>query len=547
MKKIKTEELRNKVAVWQKYLSNASTRFRFDSFSSVEECSSGSQEKSELENDIAEIDTNASENDNIGANDACTPSDSGTCILVAGISNQMEEPLTNGRTSGEVKLLSTPEEIVPRNKSPVQQWVDSLPSDETIGKVDDVLVPAESTDAEVEGFTLGAEAVGITSPRPYPYVQITNTCGGSDAGSHCSSMESLLESRRPDPEEILLELGFGGAEESDTVSRIPARFLQPSTLKGVVIEDFLKNEQLMGHTYASGFSGYRGLAGPYYTMPSGIVGKIMERLREAEVGRTNNRHHLNTTHYKLSQKESVLSPDNRKWLERQGVSPEPEGRRIILGEKSFVLAKDGGIVEGSYKNEKRAVKGEALQKTEKDNEVKSEKENGKETAEKDEDDDTNHDVDSDSDDKSRPDEAVVNANNYYKPKGPPRLPSLDNEQLEMEYKTIDLLAKQLKGSEISVDIVSEDDFYKLTSDERKRIERNLVENALYTYQRRLRDLDLRTHLKEILASQADKVSNILGRSDHEWINIARQMTTLLRHQETLRQELRFTRNSYGQT
>lgn len=51
------------------------------------------------------------------------------------------------------------------------------------------------------------------------YCVSPSTCGGSDAGSHCSSMESLLESRKPDPEEILLELGFGGVEESDTVSR----------------------------------------------------------------------------------------------------------------------------------------------------------------------------------------------------------------------------------------------------------------------------------------------------------------------------------------
>ena len=55
----------------------------------------------------------------------------------------------------------------------------------------------------------------------------------SHTGSHCSSVESYLESRRPDPEEILLGLGFGGpvggAGGVDTeLSRIPHRFLQPS-------------------------------------------------------------------------------------------------------------------------------------------------------------------------------------------------------------------------------------------------------------------------------------------------------------------------------
>lgn len=55
----------------------------------------------------------------------------------------------------------------------------------------------------------------------------------SHTGSHCSSVESFLESRRPDPEEILLGLGFGGPVGGDgsvdtEVSRIPRRFLQPS-------------------------------------------------------------------------------------------------------------------------------------------------------------------------------------------------------------------------------------------------------------------------------------------------------------------------------
>ena len=55
----------------------------------------------------------------------------------------------------------------------------------------------------------------------------------SHTGSHCSSVESYLESRRPDPEEILLGLGFGGSVGGacgvDTeLSRIPRRFLQPS-------------------------------------------------------------------------------------------------------------------------------------------------------------------------------------------------------------------------------------------------------------------------------------------------------------------------------
>ncbi|CAB0008667.1 unnamed protein product, partial [Nesidiocoris tenuis] len=72
-------------------------------------------------------------------------------------------------------------------------------------------------------------------------------------------MESLLEARKPDPEEMLLELGFGGCEEPDIISRIPKRFLRPSTMKGVHIDEFIKHQQLMVHQFQSGFSGYRGL------------------------------------------------------------------------------------------------------------------------------------------------------------------------------------------------------------------------------------------------------------------------------------------------
>lgn len=42
--------------------------------------------------------------------------------------------------------------------------------------------------------------------------------------SHCSSVESLLEARKPDAEAILINLGFGPANGSDdVVSKIPRR------------------------------------------------------------------------------------------------------------------------------------------------------------------------------------------------------------------------------------------------------------------------------------------------------------------------------------
>ncbi|CAG9858706.1 unnamed protein product, partial [Phyllotreta striolata] len=52
----------------------------------------------------------------------------------------------------------------------------------------------------------------------------------SDDGTNsvCSSVESFLEMRRPDPEEMLMELGFGPSKDNERINRIPSRFLHPS-------------------------------------------------------------------------------------------------------------------------------------------------------------------------------------------------------------------------------------------------------------------------------------------------------------------------------
>lgn len=42
--------------------------------------------------------------------------------------------------------------------------------------------------------------------------------------SHCSSVESLLDARKPDSEAILRHLGFGPAHQEDLLSRIPKRY-----------------------------------------------------------------------------------------------------------------------------------------------------------------------------------------------------------------------------------------------------------------------------------------------------------------------------------
>ena len=90
-------------------------------------------------------------------------------------------------------------------------------------------------------------------------------------------MDSVLQSREADPEEVLINLGFA---ESEALAKIPLRFFkQPSKVKkieilirsvvskiiqkakGVSIENFKKNQEEIFGRYDSGFFGYRGLQG----------------------------------------------------------------------------------------------------------------------------------------------------------------------------------------------------------------------------------------------------------------------------------------------
>jgi hypothetical protein len=60
--------------------------------------------------------------------------------------------------------------------------------------------------------------------------------------SSISSIDSILESRREDPEELLLSLGFGYVPDEQPINRIPQRFLEfPSVAKGVSTEFLLQS------------------------------------------------------------------------------------------------------------------------------------------------------------------------------------------------------------------------------------------------------------------------------------------------------------------
>ncbi|XP_039285200.1 uncharacterized protein LOC111047539 isoform X2 [Nilaparvata lugens] len=303
----------------------------------------------------------------------------------------IDSPTNENAASG---LLCTPcPSPSPRNKSPVtvQEWVDSLPlTPVEPTRPDDehseptTALPATLNEAD-DILTLGAEAgllcAGPAS-TPFPAVQVTTCREPSEAGSHCSSVESLLEARRADPEEVLLGLGFGGPAYTADTGRIPARFLQPSKLKGVAIDDFLRHQQDLVHNFESGYWGYRGLTGPSHTIPSVIVAKIMEKLREHErensvaspppqqpphfphhrATHTPSTHHHNNSNNDSDNNKfsrvahnlltkircgSVLTPDNRAWLDSQGdKSPElARRRRLILGQQSFTFGRDGHLIE----------------------------------------------------------------------------------------------------------------------------------------------------------------------------------------------------------
>ncbi|CAK9802990.1 hypothetical protein ANTQUA_LOCUS3539 [Anthophora quadrimaculata] len=267
-----------------------------------------------------------------------------------------------------------------RQTGPVQQWIDSIPSPiksslsiknehqrELIEKPSVSLTPTEPKDIPCSMGTK-QPIMTISAPINVPNATAIHTTGlpsslphklardpslQSDS-SHCSSVESLLELRRADPEAILLGLGFGGCssspQENGSISRIPKRFLQPSKLKGIAINDFMKQQQETSESFDSVSLGYRGLTGSPYVAPSEIVQKIMQRLREHEsheldpYAMYNSYEQYNPLH--CSGTLSVLSPDNRQFLERpRSKSPDMRNKRMIIGQKSFAFGHDGDLIE----------------------------------------------------------------------------------------------------------------------------------------------------------------------------------------------------------
>jgi len=207
-----------------------------------------------------------------------------------------------------------------RSRSPVtvQEWVAALPDhaeeDEDKHEVSD---DNEETDEcetgstedehETDNLSLGAEA-GYIQPQNaaklllagrYKTKNATGQASTSDKRGQfqhsdtaaslrsnlsvlsSSSVDSaVLQSREADPEEVLLNLGFGGSE---ALSKIPARFLRhKSKAKGITVNSFIAKQEDQLNRFESGYFGYRGLQGCSSRRPSGIVEKILQTLKERE-------------------------------------------------------------------------------------------------------------------------------------------------------------------------------------------------------------------------------------------------------------------------
>ncbi|XP_051163762.1 uncharacterized protein LOC127283115 isoform X2 [Leptopilina boulardi] len=278
-----------------------------------------------------------------------------------------------------------------RRTGPVQQWVDSIPSPTTSTSSPSKLTESSkdlnniTSSSPLVLCTLSKEilneteelkqtimtastpiavpnspATTISAPsNPIPHHRLIRDPSLQSDSSHCSSVESFLELRKADPEAVLLNLGFGGypssPQENGPLSRIPKRFLQPSKLKGIAINDFVKQQQETNESLDTASLGYRGLTGSPYVAPSEIVQKIMERLREHESHEIETHSGFNVGNEQNIQEGrlSVLSPDNRQFLDQpRSKSPDMRNKRMIIGQRSFAFGCDGDLIEIDSKSPK---------------------------------------------------------------------------------------------------------------------------------------------------------------------------------------------------
>ncbi|XP_068618527.1 uncharacterized protein olf186-M isoform X2 [Battus philenor] len=200
-----------------------------------------------------------------------------------------------------------------RRSSPVQQWLDSLPTDTDVEEMpEEQTVKSQSDDNKAEESVTENTVVeadkakfnedktldvpsqreiwkrkslesgmltstpnnrsakkklqrdnsvhseGCSSRFKHPLLR-DHSLQSDASGSSNSSVLNVLGARKVDAESVLLALGFGPSEKQQKLQRIPDRFLVPSKLKGISTEQFIKDEQLSMRMHDCGIFGYRGL------------------------------------------------------------------------------------------------------------------------------------------------------------------------------------------------------------------------------------------------------------------------------------------------
>ncbi|XP_037954059.1 uncharacterized protein LOC119684163 [Teleopsis dalmanni] len=193
---------------------------------------------------------------------------------------------------------STLTQILPKNITTNERTKRQLPYQKSHLSQDDSLSTTITTDSpssptsptnkshqfkhadSFDSNSTGADMSPISRRHNFVFLPRDNSIH-SDS-SHYSSVDSLLEARKPDPEAILINLGFGPVGSEDILSRIPKRFLKPSQVRGIDTDAFVKRLQLASNLADHSVLGYRGLTGNPDIPPSTIVAKIMQRFEVNE-------------------------------------------------------------------------------------------------------------------------------------------------------------------------------------------------------------------------------------------------------------------------
>ncbi|XP_075738091.1 ki-ras-induced actin-interacting protein-IP3R-interacting domain olf186-M [Rhipicephalus microplus] len=293
---------------------------------------------------------------------------------------------------GPILELPKGAETPPKSPTSVQEWVNSLPADEPDkeessniqpvelasmlhqdsgyqGHMECPMLEAPVNETQDDNLSLGAEARTLDNAALLQPKSVQSSSGkamlaelrskqssfnsetsGFSTISSMSSVESLLEARREDPEELLLALGFGGpVRDENPVSRIPERFLaQPSQARGVDMRRFVTHQEQLSQRHEAGLPAPVHQSSP----PSAISSKIIEAIEQnqktrsfaatAKLARTSS---LLLSSASRGSSDSILEPANREFLERQGIQDKMPGhKRLVLGHQTFSFDLESGLM-----------------------------------------------------------------------------------------------------------------------------------------------------------------------------------------------------------